>query len=122
MYKIKNIETFIIVQAWDQKKQELVDKTVAVKHWDWIWGACNRVNPNEPANYDTFKKLGRIEELYKKAKNSKVNDVIEVDNEDFNFIKERVTSHSWGLYDKNLLAFIKLIDELKEEPILTKKK
>lgn len=94
-----------------EQGQELL--TVETTYFELIFGCCKR--PEEGGySWDMIEKISRIKTLADKAKDLSYKDTeIDVEDADFDFIKQRVMSNkSWVTFDSGLLEFKKYLETL----------
>lgn len=72
---------------------------------------CIKVSPPGGLSYDAMKKISRVEPGV--GKENRDVEVIELEDADFDFVKEKVKSMTWAFYHKEFVNFQEYIEQLK---------
>lgn len=89
----------------------IIDKEIKVQGSDTliyyselIMTVVKSMNQNEGFNYDTLKKIQRVDEVCQKKGEMKFED------SDFDFIKEKLANMKWAFFDKVFIDFTEYIN------------
>lgn len=111
MKKLENKTILLKIDKYIHETRELVEEKVSQTYMELIFGACNRpTNPQGGYTWNDIEKISRIE---KYSKDAKPDDIIEIEDADFDFIKSRIMSNVWGTSDSKLLEFKNDLDSIK---------
>lgn len=107
---MKKINNKTITLEIEQMTQEgLVIVPIQTTYFELIFGCCKRAEEGG-YSWDMIEKIGRVKVLADKAKEIPNAD-IDIEDADFEFIKERVMSNkSWVTFDLGLLEFKKYLE------------
>jgi hypothetical protein len=90
-------------------KLQMVD--VIQTYAQLIFTACKRPGRTDQGySYDELKSIGRIDEITCGGNTTIVS--LELEDMDFTFVKDRVITMSWNVYDKELISFVDYIKDI----------
>ncbi len=108
MKTIENKKVVINVQISSEGNLSTV--AVPQSYAELIFSACKRPSrPDQGYSYDELKSIGKIDDVTTKGLKA---EILEFEDSDFDFVKERVKTMSWNIYDKELINFVTYIIEL----------
>jgi hypothetical protein len=112
MKNIENKKINLTIEQYDEKTKSLVGMDFQTNYFDLFYECCKRpMQKGGGYTWEAIEKINRVKEICKKAQNN-VGEIVEVEDADFNFIKERVLSNTWSTFDSSLLDLKNYLEKI----------
>ena len=109
MKSIENKKLTYVTKEVNQQAMRLVEVTNNSTYFELIYGACNRpTNPQGGFTYEEIKSIDRVKNALKSDLES-----ADVEDADFEFIKNRVSTNHWTSSSIEIADFIDYIKDIK---------
>jgi hypothetical protein len=111
MKKLENKKISFIVEQYDSTTKQVVQVPVTTSYLELLFN-CSKMPVEGGYSWELIEKINRVKSIYDANKENF--DVIDVEDADFEFMKNKFISNNfWTSYDINLLEMKKYIESLK---------